>query len=84
MCYAGRMVLRNIAEAKAELSKLVELAQNGEDVVIAKAGKAVVRIVLYTGPTEPRKPGALKGKIQIAPDFDTLPSDIGEAFGANG
>ena len=78
------MVLRNIAEAKAELSKLVELAQNGEDVVIAKAGKAVVRIVLYTGPTEPRKPGALKGKIQIGPDFDILPADIGEAFGVNG
>ena len=75
------MVLRNISEAKAELSKLIELAQNGEEVVIAKAGKAVVRIVLYTGPTEPRKPGALKGKIRVAPDFDTLPDDIAEAFG---
>ena len=78
------MVLRNMSEAKAELSKLVELAQKGEDVVIAKAGKAVVRIVLYTGPTEPRKPGALKGKIRIAPDFDVLPSDMEEAFGVQG
>ena len=75
------MVLRNISEAKSELSKLIELAQDGEEVVIAKAGKAVVRIVLYTGPTEPRKPGALRGKIRIAPDFDTLPADIEEAFG---
>lgn len=78
------MVLRNMSEAKAELSKLVDLAQKGEDVVIAKAGKAVVRIVLYTGPTEPRKPGALKGKIRIAPDFDVLPADMEEAFGVQG
>jgi prevent-host-death family protein len=78
------MVIRNISEAKAELSKLVELAQNGEEVVIAKAGKAVVRIVLYSGPTGPRKPGALKGKIRIAPDFDTLPADMEEAFGVQG
>ena len=78
------MVLRNISEAKSELSKLIELAQDGEEVVIAKAGKAVVRIVLYTGPTEPRKPGALRGKIKIAPDFDTLPADMAEAFGMTG
>lgn len=56
------MVMRNISEAKAELSKLVELAQNGEEVVIAKAGKAVIRLVLYAGPTSPRKPGSLLGK----------------------
>ena len=75
------MVLRNISEAKAELSKLIELAQKGEEVVIAKAGKAVVRIVLYTGPTEPRKSGKLKGKIRISDDFDALPEDMEEAFG---
>ena len=75
------MVLRNMSEAKAELSKLVELAQNGEEVVIAKSGKAVVRIVLYTGPTSPRTPGALRGKIRIADDFNALPPDMEEAFG---
>jgi prevent-host-death family protein len=75
------VVLRNISEAKAELSELIELAQKGEEVVIAKAGKAVVRLVLYEGPTETRKPGSLKGKIRIAPDFDTLPDDMGQAFG---
>jgi prevent-host-death family protein len=85
MCYdCVDMVLRNISEAKAELSKLIELAQNGEEVVIAKAGKAVIRLVLYSGPTEPRKPGALKGKIRIAPDFNTLPTDMAEAFGVPG
>jgi len=50
-------------------------------VVIAKAGKAVVRLVLYSGPTGQRTAGALKGKIRIAPDFDTLPADMEEAFG---
>ena len=78
------MVMRNISEAKAELSKLIELAQNGEEVVIAKAGKAVGRIVLCNGPTAPRKPGALRGKIRIAPDFDVLPADMEEAFSVNG
>jgi len=78
------MVLRNISEAKAELSKLVELALHGEDVVIAKSGKAVVRIVMYAGPEGPRKAGALKGKIRIAPDFDELPGDMEEAFGVKG
>ena len=75
------MVVKNISEAKAELSKLIELVQHGEEVVVAKAGKAVVRIVLYEGPTGPRKAGALKGKIKIAPDFDQLPPDMEEAFG---
>ena len=76
--------MRNISEAKAELSKLVELAQSGEEVVIAKAGKAIIRLVLYSGPTGERKVGALKGKIRIAPDFDTLPADMEEAFGVKG
>ena len=75
------MVLKNITEAKTELSKLIELVQHGEEVVVAKAGKAVVRIVLYEGPTGPRKPGALKGKIKIAADFDQLQEDMEEAFG---
>ena len=78
------MVMRNISEAKAELSKLIELAQGGEEVIIAKAGKAVVRLVLYSGPTAPRKPGALRGKIRIAPDFNVLPTDMEEAFGVKG
>ena len=75
------MLLRNVSEAKAELSKLIDLVQHGEEVVVAKAGKAVVRIVLYEGPTSPRKPGALAGKIRIAPDFNSLPADLEEAFG---
>ena len=75
------MTVRNISEAKAELSALIEQVQKGREVVIAKAGKPVARLVAYNGSTRPRKPGALAGKIRIASDFDVLPDDIAEAFG---
>jgi prevent-host-death family protein len=76
------MILKNISEAKSELSALIEAVQRGEEVLIGKAGKPVARLVAYRGAAQPRKPGALKGQIRIAPDFDILPSDIAEAFGA--
>jgi prevent-host-death family protein len=75
------MLLRNIPEAKAELSDLIEQVLSGEDVILAKAGKPVARLVAYKGPEDPRTPGALKGKIRIPPDFDSLPDDIAEALG---
>lgn len=76
------MILKNISEAKSELSALIEAVQRGEEVLIGKAGKPVARLVAYRGAAQPRKPGALKGQIRIASDFDILPSDIAEAFGA--
>jgi antitoxin (DNA-binding transcriptional repressor) of toxin-antitoxin stability system len=75
------MVVRNISEAKAELSALIEAVQNGSEVIIAKAGKPVARLVAFHGPARPRTPGSMTGQIWIAPDFDTLPDDIAEAFG---
>jgi prevent-host-death family protein len=75
------MVVANISEAKAQLSSLIEKAMSGQEVIIGKAGKPVVRLVKYETSETPRKPGALKGKIKIADDFDDLPQDIAEAFG---
>lgn len=75
------MMVRNISEAKAELSALIEAVQKGNEVIIAKAGKPVARLVAFHGPREPRKPGSMAGEIWIAPDFDILPDDIAEAFG---
>ncbi len=75
------MLVRNISEAKAELSALIEAVQNGGEVIIAKAGKPVARLVAMRGPAKPRTPGSLAGKIRIAPDFDALPDDMTEAFG---
>jgi prevent-host-death family protein len=75
------MVVRNISEAKAELSALIEAVQNGNEVIIAKAGKPVAKLIAFRGPAQPRKPGSMRGEIWIAPDFDTLPDDVSEAFG---
>jgi prevent-host-death family protein len=76
------MVVNSITEAKAQLSALIERVQKGEEVVIAKAGKPVAVLRAYQGPARKRTPGALRGRIRIASDFDVLPEDIAEAFGA--
>ncbi len=75
------MVVRNISQAKAELSALIEEVQKGNEVILAKAGKPVAKLIAYRGPIRPRTPGSMSGEIWIAPDFDTLPEDIAEAFG---
>ena len=75
------MVVRNISQAKAELSALIELVQKGNEVILAKAGKPVARLIPYHGATQPRKPGSMAGQIWIAPDFDVLPDDMAVAFG---
>jgi prevent-host-death family protein len=75
------MLVRNISEAKSELSALIEAVLNGSEVIIAKAGKPVARLVAYHGAAQPRTPGSMKGEIWMSPDFDTLPDDMAEAFG---
>ena len=75
------MVMANISEAKAQLSALIEKVLAGQEVIIGKAGKPVAKLVRYEPTEKPRKPGALKGKITIADDFDELPDDIADAFG---
>lgn len=64
----------NIAEAKAHFSELVQKAMLGEEVVIAKGNKPVLKLVPLEKPKQPRKPGSGKGQILfIAPDFDAMP-----------
>jgi prevent-host-death family protein len=75
------MVVRNISQAKAELSALIEMVQKGNEVILAKAGKPVARLIAYRGPARPRAPGSMAGQIWIAPDFDALPEDMAEVFG---
>jgi prevent-host-death family protein len=75
------MVIRNISEAKAELSALIARVQQGDEVILAKAGKPVAKIVPYGGAARKRVPGSMEGEIWIAPDFDELPDDMAEAFG---
>ena len=75
------MQVTNISEAKAQLSALIEKVLTGEEIIIGKAGKPVAKLVRYERGYEERRPGALKGKIKIAKDFDELPEDIAQAFG---
>jgi prevent-host-death family protein len=71
-------------EAKTHLSRLVERVEAGEEIVIGRAGKPVAKLVPYQ-PERPRRvPGAWKGRITIADDFDDdLPAEILEAFEAD-
>lgn len=62
----------NIHAAKTQLSKLIEAALAGEEVIIQKAGKPAVRLAPISPATAPRKAGAWKGKVRIAPDFDEM------------
>lgn len=72
----------NIHEAKTHLSRLVEQAAAGDEIVIARAGKPVARLVALETLGRPRRPGALAGRIRIRDDFDApLPEDLARAFG---
>jgi len=64
------MAVFNIHEAKTHFSKLLERVMKGEEVVIAKAGKPVARILPVTTTVSTRTPGVDKGKVTIMPDFD--------------
>jgi prevent-host-death family protein len=66
----------NIHEAKTHLSRLLRRVAAGEDIVIARAGKPVARLVPVAEPKRPRELGRDRGKIWIADDFDELPDDI--------
>lgn len=62
----------NMHQAKSSLSRLVERALAGEDVVIARNGEPLVRLVPVTKERKPRVPDRLKGKVWMAPDFDEM------------
>lgn len=69
----------NVHQAKTHLSRLLERVAAGEEIIIAKSGRPMARMVPM--PSEPRRPGRLKGKIRMAEDFDApLPEEIAAAF----
>lgn len=70
----------NIHEAKTQLSRLIEAVEAGEEVIIARAGQPVARLTHIETRQTPRTPGALKGQIWIAPDFDELSEDLLDLF----
>ena len=77
-------VMVNIFEAKTQLSKLVERAEHGEEIILARAGKPVARLVQLQPEKKKIRFGGMKGKIWIADDFDDpLPEDVLAEFEAD-
>lgn len=75
------MHVANIHEAKTHLSRLIERAEAGEEIIIARAGKPVVRMVAYQPGAPPKRtPGIWKGRVKMSRDFDELPESIAAAF----
>jgi prevent-host-death family protein len=72
----------NVHEAKTHLSRLLERAEAGEEIVIARAGKPIARLVPFSSDMTPRKLGAMRGQI-VAPDNfdDPLPPEVLASFG---
>ncbi len=70
----------NIHEAKTHLSQLLAAVEAGQEVIIARNGKPVARLVPYRTEHKQRRPGGLKGKIRIAADFDETPQELTETF----
>jgi prevent-host-death family protein len=74
----------NVYEAKTHLSQLLDRAAAGEEIVIARAGRPVARLVALAGPArERRRPGGWRGHVRMADDFDELPPEIEAAFGGD-
>jgi len=71
-------------EAKTNLSKLVERAASGEEIILARRGRPVARLVpIPPTPALGDVRGAWRDRVRIAPDFDELPDDIADALGAS-
>ena len=71
----------NIHEAKTHFSRLIERVQQGEEIVIAKAGRPVARLTRVVRKPGRRVPGSARGRVRIGRDFDApLPEEFQEAF----
>ena len=70
----------NIHEAKTHLSRLVQRAAAGEEIVIAKAGAPMAKLVAYERPLVPREPGGWEGRVWMADDFDDEDEEITRLF----
>ena len=76
--------LLNLYEAKTSLSKLVDRAAAGEEIIIAKAGRPLAKLVPLDRKHQARRPGGWEGQVKITGDFDApLPKDLLDAFEGN-
>jgi prevent-host-death family protein len=71
----------NVHDAKTHLSRLLERVATGEEIVLAKAGRPVARLVPYVPEVRERQPGSARGDVAVSADFDApLPGEIRQAF----
>lgn len=74
-------MLVNIHDAKTHFSKLINQALSGEEIIIAKGGKPLIRLTPYSEEPKHRHGGQFKGLIEVSDDFnDPLPEDILKLF----
>jgi prevent-host-death family protein len=71
----------NVHEAKTQLSRLLQDVEAGEEVVIARNGEPVAKLVPHIEERRPREPGWAKGRMWLAPDFDDYDEQIARDFG---
>lgn len=70
----------DIHEAETQLSRLIQQVSDGEEIVIARAGKPIARLVAYAEPSGPRTPGCWRGQVRMEDDFDETPDEIINSF----
>ena len=76
------MALVNVHQAKTHLSQLLQEVERGGEVVIARSGVPIARLVAWTSPPQPVSvPGAMRGQIELAKDFDAPLDGLFEALG---
>jgi prevent-host-death family protein len=71
----------NVHEAKTQLSRLLQEVEDGEEIVIARNGRPVARLVAHVEERKPREPGWGRGWIEILPGFDEYDEQIARDFG---
>lgn len=78
------MQIVNIHDAKTNLSKLIEKTKSGEEIIIAKAGKPVAKLMEYKAKAKKRKLGLWKGKVWMPEDFNDEDPEINKRFYGEG
>ncbi|HEY6470229.1 MAG TPA: type II toxin-antitoxin system Phd/YefM family antitoxin [Candidatus Dormibacteraeota bacterium] len=79
------MEVVNVHAAKTHLSQLLARVEAGEEVVLARAGQPIARLVPFVASGTPRRFGGWKGRVSIAKDFDApLPQPMERAFRGEG
>ncbi|MGE5287007.1 MAG: type II toxin-antitoxin system Phd/YefM family antitoxin [Micromonosporaceae bacterium] len=71
----------NIHEAKTNLSRIIERVEHGEEIIISRAGRPVAKVIPLAGSVQRRGRGSLRGKLVLAPDWDS--DEVNESIAAD-